>query len=354
MKTLFLGLNWIGDIVMSFPALAHAAARAGGPVDVLTRPALAPVYSLLPCVGRVIVMDTRRPFWQLLPELSAVRKQFYDRIYVLPRSFRTAFVAMLCGGTTRSGYGGEGRGLFLHQAVPVPDWAEKIHESRVHLALVSDPFPERAPDASPAPMPFLSSIDQTCARRTRSRFGLPETGSYAVLAPGAAFGDIKRWPSEKFAMLGTRLRDRHGLTIAITGSAAEAALTANLAGTIGRGAIDLAGRTSLRELFDIISGSTLLACNDSGTMHLGAAFKTPLLVPVGPTDMNRTGPMSDRATIVTGLPCPDGIPCRKRECRYGNRICLDSVTVEAVSQAADNLLQYENRSVSPSTGGKKT
>ncbi|HNW33410.1 MAG TPA: lipopolysaccharide heptosyltransferase II [Candidatus Ozemobacteraceae bacterium] len=339
MKTLFLGLNWIGDIIMSFPALAHAAARSGGTVDVLSRPALAPVYSLLPCVGRIIAMDTKRPFWRLLPEISAVRKRRYDRISILPRSFRTAFMALLCGGTVRRGYGGEGRSLFLHEAVPVPAWAERVHESRLHLALASEFIPDTSPDASPAPMPHLSSIDQAGAQHTRNRFGLPENGSYAVLAPGAAFGDIKRWPAERFAMLGVHLRDRHGLTIVVTGTAGEAALTANVASTIGRRAIDLAGRTSLCELFDILSGATLLACNDSGTMHLGAALKTPLLVPVGPTDMNRTGPMSDRAAIVTGLPCPDGVPCRKHECRHGNRVCLDSVTTEAVSQAADNLLQ---------------
>jgi len=103
--------------------------------------------------------------------------------------------------------------------------------------------------------------------------------------------------------------------------------------------VNLAGRTSLNELFALLSGARLLACNDSGTMHLGAALGTPLVVPVGPTDMVRTGPMSAHAAIVRGRPCPGGAPCRRRECRYGTRVCMESVSVEAVTAAADSLLE---------------
>lgn len=339
MKTLFFGLNWIGDVVMSFPALALAAKQSGEPVDVLTRPALAPLYSLSPAVGRVIALDTRNPFWKLFPELIEIRKRWYDRIVVLPRSFRSAFLAFLCGGRRRRGFTGEGRGIFLSEALPLPAWADTVHESHLHLALAAKTAPDTRPPDGPAVLPELNFIATETAAATRMKFGLNDSLKYTVIAPGAAFGEIKRWPAERFTALGIHLRNRYGLTIAVSGSPAEASLTSGIAASIGAGAVDLAGRTSLSELFDIVSGSRLLACNDSGTMHLGAALNVPLLVPVGPTDMNRTGPMSGRASIVRGLPCPGGAPCRRRECRLGTRVCMESVSVEAVVAAADSLLQ---------------
>lgn len=338
MKTLFFGLNWIGDVVMSFPALAAAAGQDGLPVDVLTRPALGPVYTLSPAVGEVVGLDTKQPFWNLLPELIAIRRRRYDRIVVLPRSFRSAFLAFLCGGVRRRGFTGEGRGLFLNDPASVPPWADAIHESRLHLALTDGTVSGSRPADGPAPVPELKSIPPADAETVRKKLGLNNTTDYIVIAPGAAFGEIKRWPAERFAALGRHLRDRYGVTIAVSGSPAESRLTSKIACDIGAGAVDLAGRTALDELFGLLAGARLLACNDSGTMHLGAALGAPLVVPVGPTDMARTGPMSGHAAIVRGRPCPGGTPCRRRECRYGTRICMESVSVDAVTAAADNLL----------------
>ena len=339
MKTLFFGLNWIGDAVMSFPALAAAAKLDGNPVDILTRPALAPVYSLSPDVGDVVGLDTKQPFWNLLPELVAIRKRRYDRIIVLPRSFRSAFLAVLCGGVRRRGFIGEGRGLFLNDPASVPPWADAVHESRLHLALTTGTVSGSRPPDGPAPFSELKPLPPDAIRAVRKKLGLNNTADYIVIAPGAAFGEIKRWPAERFAALGRHLRDRHGMTIAVSGSPSESRLTAKIVDEIGTGAVDLAGRTSLNELFGLLAGACLLACNDSGTMHMGAALGTPLVVPVGPTDMTRTGPMSTHAAIVRGRPCPGGTPCRRRECRYGTRVCLESVSVEAVTAAADSLLE---------------
>lgn len=338
MKTLFFGLNWIGDVVMSFPALAAAARQDGEPVDVLTRPALAPVYSLSPAVGEIIGLDTKRPFWHLLPELIAVRKRRYDRIVILPRSFRSAFLAFLSGSARRRGFSGEGRGILLNDAVPLPTWAESIHESHLHLALAGTLFPANKPMDEYAAFSERTSVDTGTAIAALQKLGLNSMSDYIVIAPGAAFGEIKRWHAERFAALGRHLRDRHGLTIAVSGSPSESHLTRSIVRDIGVGAVDLAGRTSLQDLFGLLSGARLLASNDSGTMHLGAALGTPLVVPVGPTDMARTGPMSERVAIVRGLPCPGGAPCRRRECRFGTRLCMESVSVEAVTAAADSLL----------------
>lgn len=339
MKTLFFGLNWIGDVVMSFPALAAAAGQDGLPVDILTRPALGPVYALSPAVGDIVGLDTKQPFWNLLPELIAIRRRRYGRIVVLPRSFRSAFLAFLCGGVRRRGFDGEGRRLFLNDPASVPPWADAVHESRLHLALTDGTISKNQPPDGPAPFSEWKPIPPSDAKAVRKNLGLSNISDYIVIAPGAAFGDIKRWPAGRFAALGRHLRDRYGMTIAVSGSPAESRLTAQIADEIGAGAVDLAGRTSLNELFGLLSGARLLACNDSGTMHLGAAIGTPLVVPVGPTDMTRTGPMSERAAIVRGRPCPGGAPCRRRECRFGTRVCMESVSVEAVTAAADSLLE---------------
>lgn len=337
MRTCLFGLNWVGDVLMSFPALSRAAELAGEPVAIVTRPGLAPLYRLLPAVDTIHAIDTRQAFWHLLPGFAAIRNRSCARVIVLPRSFRTAFQAFFCGGRRR-GYAGEWRSALLHEAVPLPPWAGTVHESFLHLGLVDETILGHSPLAPYAPFPRLAPPDEQAAGQTRKQLGLSPNGEYAVLAPGAAFGEIKRWPAARFAALGRHLRDRHGLPVVLSGSAGEAPLTHSIAIDIGEGVIDLAGRTSLDELFHLLTGARLLVCNDSGTMHLGAALGTPLVVPVGPTDMRRTGPMSPDATIVTGEPCPDGVPCRRKSCRHGHRRCLESVTSDAVIAAVDRRL----------------
>lgn len=331
MKVLVFGLNWVGDVVMSFSAVANAAIGSTEKVDIVTRPHLSNLYKLHPGIGNVWTMDTKRPFWSLLPQFLRLRRRGYDLIVVLPRSFRSAWHAFLCGGKTRVGYAAEGRSLLLTLPLPLPSRFEKLHESRLHVHLMAA---AGLPDYT-APLPTVKRSREGDGA-ILDRFGLRLDEDYAVIAPGAAFGEAKRWPAERFAEVALRLHHLLGWRVVVTGSAPEAGLTGRVAAALPGRAIDLGGRTSLEELIPVLGRARLLVANDSGTMHLGALLKIPVAVPVGSTDMARTGPMTELAALVRTDACRR--ICREPTCPRGTHDCMRSISVDAMMAAITPLL----------------
>lgn len=335
-SVLVLGLNWLGDVVMSFPALQKAARAAGGSIDVLTRPHLADLYRIHPGVKKIWAVDTRQAFWKFLPMLRCIRQKQYSNILVLPKSFHLGFLAFLCGGKQRTGFAGEGRNFFLHRPVDLPRDFQQWHESKLHEFLV-DAAHVGDSDYQGSPLGKIHLDDRRLGISMADRVPL-SSGGYTVLAPGAAFGNAKRWPADRFAELGRRLHQTSKMQVIVTGSAAEVPLTARVAGAVGHTAIDLGGRTSLLELISLLSRARLVVANDSGTMHVASLLRRPLIVPVGSTDMKRTGPSSDQATLIQGDICDP--PCRKPDCQRGDHRCMNSISVDRVWQAAREKLSH--------------
>ncbi len=103
-----------------------------------------------------------------------------------------------------------------------------------------------------------------------------EPGGYVGIHPGASVAP-RRWPAERFAAVGRALADRC-LTVVLTGTSAETALTAEVAHAIGRRCINLAGGTDLGALGALVAGMRLLICNDTGVSHVAAALRVPSVV----------------------------------------------------------------------------
>jgi len=184
---------------------------------------------------------------------------------------------------------------------------------------------------------------------------------YIVLAPGAAFGAGKRWPTEGFAAIGAQLARERGLAVIVTGGSTEVELGRQVAAATRSGlqptatadqprtavrtvtatrVHDLTGRTSLPQLVRLLADAALVVANDSGTMHLAAALGRPVVTPIGPTDPTRTGPLGDTARLVLA---PDRCspPCRARVCARGNQGCLATLPVEPVLAACRAALRAD-------------
>jgi ADP-heptose:LPS heptosyltransferase len=125
-------------------------------------------------------------------------------------------------------------------------------------------------------------ISRSAARRI-------EAGDYVCLHAGA-FEPARRWPVERFAAVGDALTTR-GLQVVLTGSAGEAELTAQVATCMRKPALDLAGRTSLGALAELLSRSRLLITNDTGVSHLAAALAVPSVVIFLASDPLRWAPV---------------------------------------------------------------
>jgi heptosyltransferase-2 len=167
---------------------------------------------------------------------------------------------------------------------------------------------------------------------------------YWVFAPGAEYGPAKRWPSAHSAALARQLQTRHPWPVLLLGSAKEAAIADEIAALAPEVCKVLAGQTSLDEAIALIEQARGVVSNDSGLMHVAAAFGVPQAAVFGSTSPEHTPPLSPNARVLwlkdgsaghTDLEC---LPCFERECRFGHLRCLHDIAPERVAHALDDTV----------------
>jgi heptosyltransferase-2 len=152
--------------------------------------------------------------------------------------------------------------------------------------------------------------------------------------PGATFGSAKRWYPDRFAAVAEELASRWGMKVVITGGREEAALAAEIEQAMSLPALNFVGQTNVRQLLALIKRCNFFITNDSGPMHIAAAFQVPLVAIFGSTDHTTTYPLATRTVVVRQT--TDCAPCLKRECPTDHR-CMSAITAAMVVEAAEKL-----------------
>ncbi len=332
--------NWLGDAVMCEPAIR--AARDGFPratITILARPAVAELLAGHPAVAQTIVYEHRGRHaglagkWALGRELRAGR---YDAAILFQNAFEAAVLACLGTIPRRLGYATDGRGFLLTEAVPVPTQpAQQVHYYLDLLRATGWQGPVHAPRL------YLRDDERTAMARRLTDAGVGAQEQLIGVNPGSTYGGAKRWLPERFAEAAVRLLERvrrQSATSAravILGAAGEEALGEQIARQIGPDTLVWSGRTSIRELMAVTARCRLYLTNDTGPMHLAAAFGVPLVAVFGPTDWRTTAPFGDQHALVRQP--VDCAPCLLRECPIDHR-CMTGVTANHVVEAAERVL----------------
>jgi heptosyltransferase-2 len=338
-KILVRATNWLGDAVLSLPAIrALRAAHPQAEIVVLARPWVAALYEGERSIGRVIPLTAAsgardwRAKWRLGAQL---RRERFDLAVLLPNSFESAALIWLSGARRRVGYARDGRSLLLTDAIDVPRPGEiPPHERYYYPELLRRAgLIEKLPRIDEI---LFDGLDELRARGqalfAARGIRLPAIG----VNPGAAFGTAKRWLPERFAEAARRLAAAHSASITVFGAEAERELCAHVAAAAG--GHNLAGATTLREFIDMTAACSLCLANDSGAMHVCAATGAPSVTVFGPTDEIGTGPVSPRARMLREP--VDCAPCKLRECPIDHR-CMTRVTVDRVIAAAENTWEIK-------------
>jgi heptosyltransferase-2 len=328
-RSLVVAPQWIGDAVMSEPLLARLAAR-GEQLSVAALPWVAPVYRAMPQVGEVIEWPFAhgRLDWSERRRAARALRGRFDIAYVLPNSLKAALIPWLARIPKRIGYHGEGRYLLLNRRLPNPPGRPPM--VAFYGALAAAASIDEHPRMRVAP-PVL--------QQAASAAGV-QPGAYWVFAPGAEYGPAKCWPPEQYAELARSLQRQHGLPVLLLGSAKEAALCEQIAAQSGDACRVLAGKTSLQDAMALIAGARGVVSNDSGLMHVAAAFGIPQAAVFGSTSPEHTPPLNPRARVLwlkeeLQLDCA---PCFDRVCRFGHTRCLTGVSAARVEAALDAAL----------------
>jgi heptosyltransferase-2 len=345
-RLLVRGPNWIGDAVMSEPALA--AVRRLFPkaeISVLVKPAIADLFEKHPAIDRLLLYDGRRQHAGLIGKwrlASSLRRAGFDMAILFQNAFEAALLAFLAGIPTRYGYATDGRGLLLTDPVPRPDRRRKLHLVNYYLELLR-PLGE---DGMPAqPRLYLSPSEEAQGQALLKANGIGPSDRVVGINPGSSYGTAKRWLPERFAQTADRLiqrmRDQDQRAHAVLfGASGEEALAAAIAGGMRHPPLVLSGKTSMKELMAVIKRCTVFLTNDTGPMHIAAAFGVPVVAVFGPTDSSETSPVGEHTIVRHPVDCS---PCLLRECPIDHR-CMTGVTVDDVHEAALRQLQHVGKS----------
>jgi len=319
--------NWLGDLILAWPVvLAASVERAlfAGPA------AFEPLFAeRFPEASYFAVSRARR--YALAPTLRARRP---ETALLLTESLSSAILAALAGIPRRIGYAAEGRGILLTTRVPRAGPSRSAPRSAEYRALG-----EAAGLGVSSDEPALSAtLKERAAGAARLASAGLGDGTFAVLAPGAAYGPAKQWGPERFAAVGGHLARRYGVGLAIVGSEGDldaAGETARFLAASGARVSNLAGTTTLTELVGILTGSEAVVSNDSGVMHLAAALGRPTVGVFGSTSPVWTASAAPGvASLYAEYPCS---PCFRRTCPIGYG-CLRSIEAETAARAVDRLL----------------
>lgn len=325
-RVLVRATNWLGDAVMSIPAIREIRrVFPHAEIAVAARPSVAGLYARETCIDRVIPYSAgeRR---QLIARL---REERFDCAILLQNAFDAALVVWRAGIPERIGYRRDGRGWLLTRAIAVPEPGETPrHERYYYLELLRRAgLIERYPDCREIRLDGIAAARASGAAHLAA---LGVSGPAIGINPGAAYGNAKRWIPERFAEVA---RSFAPAQVLVFGAAGERELCGAVAAAVP-GARNLAGETSLAEFIDLAAACSLFLTNDSGAMHLASALDVPTVTVFGATDDTTTGPSSSRSRIVREH--AECSPCLLRECPIDHR-CMTRVTAARVAQVAHEL-----------------
>lgn len=333
-RILIIKPSSFGDIIHLFPTLQLLKERLPGvTADFLVHPAFAPLLDFSPLPIRRKILFDRSALGKVttfgkaaIALLRELRQEKYDLVIDYQGLFRSGLCAGLSKAKIKAGAAApreKGAKWFYNRrtastAAHAVERYVRMTEALFHWPKGEVPTPELPRSAAGA-----ANLPE-----------LPER--YIVLLPGTRW-ESKRFPPSLFRAIADELRRRDpGISFVAAGSSSEAAI----AGEIGGDIINLAGKTTLPGLLELLRASCGVIGNDSGPLHAAAALQKPVIGFYGPTDPALTGPWGDTAAAIYADARCRG--CLKRVCPLPETLC-HQLDVNYICDTLCNQISKEDK-----------
>jgi lipopolysaccharide heptosyltransferase II len=332
-RVLVKAVNWLGDLVMSLPALrAVRQAYPNAHLAVLVKSDLASFFDGAQWIDDVIPYTIRRGAGGLVDRralVADIRARRFDLAILFPRSFEAALWVALARVPRRAGFATDARGPLLTHKVGRDPTLLMQHQMHEYLHMLRATLHIAAGD--PDPTLEVHEPNRVHVRAWLERVRRIPGGKLIALAVSAAYGPAKEWPAEHYAELIDVLGQTHNAECILVGARGERAKCERVAALSHRGALIGAGEHTVGESIALLSLCDGFVGNDSGAMHVAAAVGIPTLGLYGSTNPARTGPVGARARVIyRQIECA---PCLQRTCRFGHYHCLTQITpIEVVAE----------------------
>ncbi len=345
MKIVVRGTNWVGDAVMTIPALRQLRRIfPDSEITLHTRSRAQGIFQDADFIDKILTFEPEKSdFKTVLCQAKIWRERNFDLAVVLPNSFQSALVAKLGKAETRIGYAADKRSFLLTDALPVPTWKNERHEIFYYLNIVAEIerkfFGEtKVWENEPCFELNVSKERKAEARKILSENAVDLSKKVVAFAAGSTNSRAKRWQTESFAELNDEIQAELNANIVLIGSPDELDVSQEVAEKSKIKPIILTGKTTLAEVAAILSVCDLLVSNDTGPAHISAALGTKTLVIFGPTNPKTTQPWNSEI-VYKNVECS---PCMLRDCPIDHR-CMTRISAEEVFEIVREKLTTDTR-----------
>jgi len=334
-RILVVSVNWLGDVIFSssvFSALKKQYPQAK--ISCLAVPGIKDILEMIPHIDEVIVYDEKGEHRGWLAKcriIKKLKKGRFDAAFLLRASVSRSFLLFCAGIPQRVGYAGRKKGLFLTHKIQESE--QKVHRAEHYLHIIESygiKVKERVTCIG------AGERERQEVNEMLKEKGIDDNGRFVVLNPGGNW-DLKRWPIENFLKLTRYLHEKYGCKVVVSGAVKDDPLARYIVEPIDDDwAVDLTGKTNLKQLTALISRADVVVSADSGPLHLANAVGTPVIGIYGPTRPEVTGPRGEGRAIILQR----DIGCNRKPCYYlqcPQNLCMRAITVEDVQKAIEQI-----------------
>lgn len=303
--------TWLGDAIMTTPAIQNIIKTyPDAKITLLGSFVSTQAFKDYPNIEKVLVDDTKKSgnrYKNLISLAKSIGK--VDLAISFRRSFSSKFMMFFVKAKKKFNY-------------------KRLTKEEIHLCIRYNDFVNKV-------LNLNNKVGDLKLYFKPFSYPKPTLG----INPGATYGSAKRWYPNEFAKVAITLASKYD--IVIFGGPAETDIANDIEKELIKNGItnyqNLAGKTTISELIEKIAGLDLFITNDSGPMHIAAAYKTKTVAIFGPTKFTETNQWNNdkNGLIVTkNLDCA---PCMKRSCPLKHHNCMKEITADDVLKAVENL-----------------
>jgi heptosyltransferase II len=342
-KIIVRGTNWVGDAVMTIPALRELRRIfPDAEITLHTRSWAEGIFRDAALFDEIFTFDkSKSKIKDALEQAKELKSYNFDLAVLFPNSFESALVAKMAKIPRRFGYAKEGRSFLLTDAIEIPAWKDERHEFFYYLNLIAEIEKEYFATQTVLENEPCSNLSVSDERRAEARKILEENGvdlskKTIALGVGSTNSRAKRWQTEGYAKLNDLLQNELNANVLLVGAKDEIEISTQVFAKSEKKPIILTGKTNLAEAVAVLSEVNLLVSNDMGLAHIAPAVGTKTIVIFGPTNEKTTQPIGSEIIRKT-VECA---PCMLRDCPIDHR-CMTRISAEEVFEKAKRILSTD-------------
>ena len=341
-KILVRGTNWLGDAVMTIPAMLRLRESfPGAHITLLAPPRAAEIFAGFPQVDEIILYRRKEEGKKAFIEtMQRLRRERFDLAILFQNAFEAALLTFLGRVKLRIGFDTQGRGLLLTHKLNKPPLNRHQTNDYLDVVAAAERLCLKSSNSQSLPVMTPQASQLSSASDLLRQYGI-QNGNHKliVLNAGATNSRAKCWPENYFAELADRIVNELDARIILIGAGAERENAERVIAQMKHptNALNLAGKSTIPELIGILAKADLVITNDTGPAHVAAALSVPTLTIFGPTNEFETAPLGSHSELIRA----EGIECERcmhRECPIDHR-CMTRLTVDKVAEKSLSLLE---------------